>query len=182
VNMHLQQPSMAINDARSPRRFQMWTTWDITANESRETIIRKIAATAHNAIGGRLKNLVINCHGRPGMMLLGQGFDARYTGLFWGLQGLVDQIVLTGCMTANKEFKSLPPPKDPNLHMSNGHIFCSTIAKLTGAYVIASSSFQYDYDKTFPMGEVTELDGIVLCYDTKGKVKWTKVNPEDQDD
>jgi len=93
---------MALNDPRvkgsgSVRRYQMWNTWNIQHNESRQHIINWVAQVARNAPGGKLKNLVLSCHGLPGYLQLGQGFNRTQINIFAGWRGLIEKIWLPNC-------------------------------------------------------------------------------------
>lgn len=72
--IRLERPNMAVNDPRVSdgrgnfRRFQMWNTWDIQADEKRAKIITWVATVASSAPAKKLKNLVLSCHGLPGFL------------------------------------------------------------------------------------------------------------------
>jgi hypothetical protein len=94
----LEAPHMAINSVDFSCRYQMWNTWDgITSAEPREHIIAWTAAVARGAPGGKLKNLVINSHGSPAHLIIGQGFDRSNVRLFQDWAGLIDKIWLNAC-------------------------------------------------------------------------------------
>src|SRR5437879_3348678 len=69
----LRRPSMALNDLRvtsgppsnSVRRYQMWVNHDVQQNDTRTSLIQLVASVAGGAPGGKLKNLVLSCHGLP---------------------------------------------------------------------------------------------------------------------
>jgi hypothetical protein len=44
----------------------MWNTWDIDGTQTIEHIVAWVATVASGAPGGKLKNLVFQCHGTPG--------------------------------------------------------------------------------------------------------------------
>src|SRR5262245_3044495 len=110
----LERPSMAVNDKRvgrcgKYRRFQMWNTWDSYVDEPREKIVKWVAKVARGAKGGKLKHLVLCCHGSPGAIYLGQGFDVCHVPLFVDWAGLIEKIWLPGCLIA--KIPDPPPPK-----------------------------------------------------------------------
>ena len=102
----LEKPHMAINSADIGARYQMWNTWSFVAEtETREKIIKWVATVAKGAPGGKLKNLVINSHGTPAHIGIGQGFGKGDVKLFSRWAGLVDKIWLSVCSVA-----SITPP------------------------------------------------------------------------
>lgn len=143
----LERPSMAVNDPRVSaatfmRRFQMWNSWDIAAGESRQHIVDWVAAVARGAPGGKLKNLVLSCHGLPAYLVLGQGFDMTNLPMFAAWRGLVDKIWLPNCRVAE-----IPTPvgqttlnsQYPTMRTGDGNMFCSGLAKTVNCYVVAST-------------------------------------------
>src|SRR5262249_42312409 len=98
--LRLERPNMAINDPRCNTRYQMWNTWNIQATEPREHLLGWTGVVANGAPGGKLKNLVIHCHGSPGAMALGQGFDRSNVEMFSTLRGKVNVIWLHVCLVA----------------------------------------------------------------------------------
>jgi hypothetical protein len=184
----LERPNMALNDPRlsgivggalTPVRFQMWQTWDIQANEERDHIIDWVASIARGAPRGRLKHLVLNCHGLPGYIQLGAGFNRTHLPLFDGWQGLVEKIWLTACRAANIPTAADQAALDrghPGLGAGDGNIFCSELAKRTGAYVVAATELQCHLIRDFPPDMMASFEGLVLCYGPKGDVTWSSRN------
>jgi hypothetical protein len=163
----LERPNMAVNDPRvsagtDVRRFRMWNTWDIRATETRIHIVQWVARVARSARGGKLKNLVLNCHGNSGSLQLGQGFDGSNTGLFSQWLGLVEKVWLPDCLVAQGVA---------------GDAFCAEMARQAGCYLVAPTEVQCDYFQDVPHDQMTSFEGLVLCYDPTGSIVWQGRNP-----
>lgn len=181
----LERPNMAVNDPRvasgsSVRRYQMWNTWDITATEGRQHIVDWVATVARGADGGRLKNLVLSCHGLPGVLQLGEGFTSRHLALFAAWRGLVEKIWLPNCLVARIPDAAMQAQMDrdyPGWGVSDGNVFCSTLAKQVQCYVVAATEQQCEMPITLPADQMTSFEGLVLSYGPAGNVTWSSRNP-----
>jgi hypothetical protein len=97
----LEQPSMALNSTEiSWSKISMWNTWEVDRAQTREHIVEWVATVASGAPGNKLKNVVINCHGLPGWVGIGQGFNRTHLGLFRQWVGKVDKIWFVACLVA----------------------------------------------------------------------------------
>lgn len=171
----LERPNMAVNDPRvrsgtAVRRFQMWNTWDIAETENRQHIIDWVANVARGATGGKLKNLVLSCHGAPAYLQLGEGFGSTHIALFAGWRGLIEKIWLPNCSVAFIGSGG-----------SDGNVFCSNLAKQVRCYVVASTETQCEVFANVPYDQMTSFEGLVLCYGPKGNVTWSSRNPSTYD-
>jgi hypothetical protein len=181
----LERPSMALNDPRvagggSVRRYQMWNTWDIQQNESRQHIINWVAQVARGAPGGKLKNLVLSCHGLPGYLQLGEGFNVTHLALFAGWHGLVEKIWLPNCLVARIPDAAMQAQMNrdyPGWGVSDGNVFCSSLAKQVQCYVVAATETQLERPVIVPMDMMTSFEGLVLSYGPGGNVTWSSRNP-----
>jgi hypothetical protein len=163
----LAQPSMALNDTRLDTAFQMWNTRTVRPEDSLANIFDNVVAVAKGAPGGKLKNLVINCHGKPGYLYLGEGMDRVETIIFRALahgeKPLVETIWILACLIAR-----IDKPGDPV--RGDGNVFCSEVAQHAKATVIASTATQKSRRITHPYGLVDEYEGTVLIYNPSGAV------------
>ncbi|WP_439123460.1 hypothetical protein [Marivita sp.] len=163
----LPRPNMAVNDPRvsdgtRSRRFQMWNTWDIATTESPEHIVEWIGEVARSARRGRLKNLVLSCHGTAGRLQLGQGFSVENVYLFNQLGGLVQKIWLPDCLVAKGH---------------KGNVFCAAMALGIGGYVVAPTEKQCDRASDVPYDMMTSFEGEILCFGPDGEISWRGQNP-----
>ncbi len=181
----LERPSMAVNDPRvagggSIRRYQLWNTWDIQPNESRKHIIDWVAQVARSATGGKLKNLVLSCHGLPGYLQLGEGITVEHIALFAEWRGLVEKIWLPNCLVAripDAAMRAQMQRDYPGWGVSDGNVFCSSLAKQVQCYIVAATETQLERPITLPMDMMTSFEGLVLSYGPEGNVTWSSRNP-----
>jgi hypothetical protein len=184
----LERPNMAVNDPRVSaqsggvtyrRRFQMWNTWDIREDHPRREIIEGIRRIAASAPGGRLRHLVLSCHGLPGHMQLGEGFGRAQLPLFGPLHGKVEKLWLPNCLTANIPTAAAQAQYDrdyPGVGVSDGNSFCSELARRLGAYVVAATELQCELVTDIPPDMMTSFEGLVLSYAPDGSISWSARN------
>jgi hypothetical protein len=184
--MHtLARPNMAVNDPRvrggsSVRRYRMWNTWDISATESRQHIVNWVATVVRGADGGKLRNLVLSCHGLPGVLQLGEGFNSTHLALFASWRGLVEKVWLPNCLVARIPDAAMQARMDrdyPGTGVSDGNVFCSGLAKQVRCYVVAATELQCESPVTLPVDQMTSFEGLVLSYGPDGNVTWSHRNP-----
>ena len=182
----IQSPHMGLNDERAPVFVQMWNTWKVTQSDTKSHIIEWVAHVAQSAPGGKLKELVISCHGAPGYLQLGQGFGQGDVELFRGWNGLVDKIWLRACLVARIIGPGTAKEGDgaflSALNMQgNGDAFCKALAKAAGCYVVAATELQSSrrYGQTWklPYGKIDTYEGLVLSYNPDGTVGWSQRYP-----
>ena len=154
----LQQPSMAINDPRvSFCKYSMYNTWNIKASESREQIADWVATVAKGVHGGKLKNLVINCHGNNAWLGLGQGFLQPNLSVLKKWKGLIEVIWLPCCKVAKVN------------GAYDGYKFCMDLAQFTGAVVVASPDNQRAFGN-YGYGKVDTYEGLMVIFSPQGYV------------
>lgn len=61
--------------------------------------------------------------------------------------------------------------------MSDGNVFCSSLAKKVQCYVVAATETQLELPVTVPMDMMTSFEGLVLSYGPEGNVTWSNRNP-----
>lgn len=164
----LDRPSMALNDPRNHKRFQMGNTWDITQTETRTHMASWIRDVARGTDGRKLKHLVLNCHGSPGYLELGQGVTADGLDEFRILHGLIEKIWIPACRVA-----AIPGSGSGE---SDGNIFCSRLARFVGCYVVASTETQCSTPGDIPLDMMPSYEGLILSYGPDGTVTWSDRN------
>jgi len=175
----LERPNVAINDPRVRRRFQMWRTWDITVNETREHIINRIVQVAAEVPGGKLRHVVFSCHGLPGFLLLGQGFNRRYLPMFEAWAGKVEKLWLPSCLIANIPTAARLAQynaDNPGWDISDGNVFCAELARRAHTYVVAATEDQCEFPRDVPLDRMTRFEGLAVCYDPRGRITWRTRN------
>jgi hypothetical protein len=161
------QPAMVLNafDVPGPH-YKMWNSWEVAASEAVDHILDWVATLAKGVSGGKLKALVINCHGSPAHLYLGKGIGWGEIPLFSKIKGSVGDIWFVAC-----EVVSFTGPGD-------GNLFCGAIAKNAGANVYASDHTQdtgayNDYFPSIPRGSIDGYEGRVWRWKPDGSNELT---------
>lgn len=168
------QPSMALNSHNVPgAKYRMWNTYNVPSSHDPDHILGWCAKVADEV--GKLKVLIINCHGkysdtsRSGTggfgLTIGTGIRRADTGKFSVLRGKVSSIWITACGTARITFAGSTTDGD-------GNIFCSEIARESGAYVVAATTSQQGA-LYVPENHIDDFEGLVLRYNPSGGVDWS---------
>lgn len=162
-------PSLAINDDRVDGHFRLQSNLKVYSNDTRQFILNYVVNQARAAQGGRLKSLVLNCHGQPGCLIMGEAFWADHTHMFQAWRGLVDTIWITACRVASRV------PELKMRHKSgDGFLFCQKIAMNAKCNVVASLNDQVVPGKAIPEGTIDNFEGRLLCWKHDGTVAWTR--------
>jgi len=161
----LAQPSMALNDERLHSAANMQYGMAIAPKDRAEEIIEWIAEVGR--MSGKLRNVVFSCHGAPGYMQMGTGFDINNVSLFSRLRGRVEKIWLRGCETA------LAPGNAPGAR-GDGNAFCSRMAREACCDVVAATEVQVSKVGRLPFGKLDTFEGLVLNYGPAGTVTWSQ--------
>jgi hypothetical protein len=192
----IEEPSMAINDCRSEKlnrvqRYQMTYTWDVNSwdpkkapmvqKEGGKFVAKYAAAIASGAsffdkdskmqkFVGKLKNLVINCHGTPGQLKLGKyEIDSSDLRHFSVLKGLVEKIWLPSCNIAQSG--------DQRGGYADGISFCARLAKTVGCYVVAPTQIQCASFATIPRHYIEGFEGLLYSFGPSGEIIWSAAYP-----
>lgn len=172
----LEQPSMALNGTDITwSKIKMWNTWEVDRTQTREHIVEWVATVASGAPGGKLKNVVINCHGLPGFVGIGQGFNVNHVGLFRQWAGLVHKIWFVACLVARIPDSTMQASLDatyPGFGAGDGNVFCSRLAQNARCYVFASTEEQRNRGG-YALGQMPTFEGLCLSYGPAGNVTWS---------
>lgn len=205
----MDQPSMACNadDVPSPG-YRMQNTREVAWGTPVASLMANIRDVAKGLpkkpprkVGSEwvevppMNNLILNCHGAPGQLKLGQWIDHTHAKEFERLKGLVQWIWLNACEVASRDARDDFTPWDITdrpykkaqelvrrlqgkpvytAPSNAGDEFCRKIAKATGAYVIASPTMQRADMIYLPKFMIDGFEGIVYCYfpnGTKDRIK-----------
>ena len=158
----LEEPHMVINSKDLKGRYNMWNSWnDVDSSVKGEKIIKWVATVAKGAPGGKLKNLIINCHGSPSRIKIGEGFGPNNVKLFSAWAGLIDKLWLVACRVGRITSSA------------DGNMFLYNIATNAKCHVVASTEVQIGRRITYPYGKIDTFEGLLLSY-TPGKgVTWS---------
>jgi hypothetical protein len=180
------QPAMAWNAKNVPGPdYKMWNTWQVDETQTPQHMLEWTAYVARTAPGGKLKSLVINCHGIYakfgcnadgksckegggfGLSIGAEGIHRKDTQLFGILNPkdgtpLVDDIYLVACGIAQISIPGTSGDGD-------GNLFCCAIAKAAGANVYGSTEEQttglWPY---IPYGKIDGFEGKVYMWKPDG--------------
>ena len=173
----LEQPSMALNDTRVDNTVQMAVTRLVQPDEGVSSILGAVVAAAKAQPGGKLKNLVFNCHALPGELKMGVGIVRSLTNRFSMLvvdgKPIVDVIYLRACFVARIDGPG---------STTDGNLFCCEVAQSARATVVASTALQSTRLKNsaglkIPYGMLDKFEGTTLVYGPGGNVLSSQVNP-----
>lgn len=173
----LLQPSMALNAADitwSKIRMQI-TKESVSVSLTREQIIQDVVTAANGVSGGKLKNVVINCHGLPGYVGIGQGFNSSHLGLFTAWAGKVEKIWFVACLVARIPTAQMQTQLNttyPGAGAGDGNVFCSQLARNAHCYVVAPTERQVNQGG-YVIGQMPSYEGLVLSYNRQGIVSWS---------
>jgi hypothetical protein len=173
----IDEPALALNDMRVGGRIRVSRNVRIRANDERENIIGCIATLASGMRNGRLQSLVLNSHGAPGYLVMGEGFWAPHTNLFSRLAGLVNNIWITACEIASREPLAPGDRLDPSFgdgEAGDGWVFCRDIARYAKCNVIASDDDQWAPNHRIPDGYIDSFEGTVRCWRPNGEYAWVR--------
>ncbi len=173
------QPAMALNAVDVPGPpYKMWNTYHVPSTHTADHILGWTATVAKGAPGGKLRALVINCHGYTSKKIggyglnLGTGIRRGDTPLFGRLRGLVDEIYIIACQAAR-----IGVPTGPGSTVDgDGNLFCCEIAKSSGATVYASTANQSTgLWLGIPFGRIDGWEGQVYRYNPDGSCVLTNL-------
>ena len=172
--IRIEEPAAVLNDMRVGGHFRMSRSIKVRKDDTRDNIVGCVATLAAGTPGGRLKSLVLNSHGLPGYLIMGEGFWQPHTKMFERWSGLVDTIWITACRIASR----CPPegdlPDDLKGEMGDGYQFCRQMATSARCNVIASLAAQdVPLHSRIPDGTIDAFEGTVLCFKPSGDLAWT---------
>jgi hypothetical protein len=169
------EPALALNDSPLLKgQIQMSRTIRVRKDDSRANIIGAIATTAESSPDGFLKSLVLNSHGAPGNLIMGEGFWKPHTAMFATLKDKVGTIWITACQIASRvPYKRTEMPGWVHGESGDGFDFCRQIAMRANCHVVAPMNFQDVPHQKIPVGSIDSFEGMVLCFKPSGELAWT---------
>lgn len=168
----LTEPSMALHSSDVPGyKYKMWQTIKMPLYTNAHDVVNWISRGIDNSPEMYLDNVVINCHGAPGGMILGEKeliFDEKnpyewiYSGnvsTFSVLKGRgLGTIWLVACEVAKG---------------ATGKQFCSDLAKAAGCNVVAADKKQRVnfgfYLRSCPDNCIDRFEGTAFRWDPQGR-------------
>ncbi|MEM7422708.1 MAG: hypothetical protein AAF334_03240 [Pseudomonadota bacterium] len=166
----IEQPALGLNAATGHHVFvRMWNTGNVSATKPPNEIAEWIKLVALGAPGGKLKNVVLCCHGSPGQISLGTGIAIgdvpHFRRLATATGSLVDKFWIRACAVAQHNAGG---------GANDGHSFVQAFARATKSYVVVSTETQWSHGRTLPFGRIDGFEGLVLSYDPTGTISWQR--------
>lgn len=163
----IEQPALVLHSHDVPGyKYKMNYTVELDKTASVETVVSQILLHANKA-GGTLKNLVINCHGSPGHLHVGESNTInRYNVSRMRIINIngskIERIWIVACEVAGYHRQIV----------NIGFGFCEELAKAAGCEVISSNRTQYVnpgfYFRLCPKDHIDNYEGEVYKWDKNG--------------
>ena len=176
--IRIPRPSMALHSHNVPGyEYELENNWKVPEGDPIDHMLGWVATHASSVRGGCLHTLVINCHGKHDPetntkggfgLTIGEGIHRWHTHKFGVLKGRVANIWITACGAARITIPGASPFQD-----GDGNLFCSEIARASGAYVVAGTTHQVGA-LWCPDDHIDDFEGLVLRYNPNtGKPDWS---------
>jgi len=156
--IRLEKYSLALNAVKVPGPdYRMDETVKMTNSTTVYDVINYILTAVSNTPALKIENVVINCHGSPGVVHLGDKTYIRLhdVGLFNMVKSYIGTIWITGCQ------------------VGSGSNFCSQLAITTQCSVVAADVLQFInpgyYMRLFPKNCIDEFEGTAYKWNEKGE-------------
>jgi hypothetical protein len=194
----LAQPSMVCNDSRMVEDgitcFRMQNSWLVPDSATPDAVIGHVANVARSCPNGRLRNLILHCHGSAARMTIGCGsFGHHNVSLFKHLAGKVGHIWLVSCSVASqgepssttirrrleRDRVTRQAARNVGLQVReyiyhrlyNGIRFCQDIATAACCDVTAADREQVGTSEQFlPFGMIDDFEGLCWTWDNSRTV------------
>lgn len=164
------QPALALNAHNVPPPIiRMWNTGIVQSTKTPLEIMNWICQIAASAPNGKLRALILNCHGYSvngelGYGLsIGTGIDYRSVELFNLIKEKVGVIYITACGAGRIATSHTPGAA------GDGHYFLSSIARNSRAMVIASTELQAS-PPSIPVNHIDNFEGLMVVYNRHGQL------------
>jgi len=155
--IRLEKYSLALNAVKVPGPdYRMDETVKMTKTATVYDVLSHILTSVSNTSALKLDNVVINCHGSPGVIHLGEKSYIRmeHVGLFNMVKSYIGTLWITGCQ------------------VGSGANFCSQLAITANCSVVAADVLQYInpgyYLRLFPQNCIDEFEGTAYKWDANG--------------
>jgi hypothetical protein len=179
--MALMAPDVVHDGNKYYPPYTMWRSLVVPKSWTIDIIIDQIVSAAKEAPGDHfLQMVIINAHGHSGWIDLGrmslpnvpeerQPFGIYGVSPEWGrVRGRVGNIWIQSCNLVNDRGSTGKHTPD----WYDGNLFCSALAKITGAWVVASSNLQPLLSGPLPWGQVNDWSGLVFRWSPGGNIDW----------
>lgn len=162
--IRIQKEALALNAKRVPGPdYRMDQTVKLSKFAGAIEVSKMILLAVSNTNGDFLENVVINCHGSPGMLHTGKdtSIEIGQLGAFNFVKNMIGTIWIVACQIAGHSIGR------------SGNAFCSQLAKTAGCNVVGSDVSQWVnpgyYLRFFPKNFIDNYEGNVYRWDSSGK-------------
>lgn len=183
--IEMAQPSLVLHSHDVPGyKYKMWATWDVPKTLPTASIVDWIASAVDQSSEMALKNVILNSHGLPGEIYMGNGgkpIDEKAISADTAFKKLrsksIGTIWIVACLVGSKPFRDSEPPC--RMYPNDGPSFCSKLATIVGCDVIASDASQtvspgFEFYARLPFtgtGMIDDYEGNVTRYGPDGSRK-----------
>lgn len=174
--INLKQPSLALHSYNVPGyKYRMWQTWKMPSTATAKNVVYWIQWGIEHSPELYLHNVVINCHGSPGYLHIGEktGIGVEDLGAFIELRQKqsVGTIWIVACNVAQQVDENAAETEGQNNRL--GRYFCSELAKSAACQVVAADKLQYVdisfYLRFCPDNSIDDYEGTVYRWDAAGR-------------
>ena len=184
MSIHLEGPSLLLNsydfaDAFGGCGMLMDKTWNCPKNTTAKHVANWIGVAAKDA-GGSLANVVLNFHGEPGRVLVGEATPGKMmrSGTYINETFHVIDNDNAGVLFPLRQFK-IGTLWFHSCDLAGGTIgkkFCRQLAITAGCAVVAAEKEQEEWwnfvNAIFmPKGSIDDFEGPVYIWDKKGEMQ-----------
>lgn len=169
-------PHMVLNSHNVPEPdYQMMESWKVPDGEPVERMVARIRKVALAAEGGKLKTLIFNSHGSPGIIHIGQEIRMQDLNHFEWLKRddkttLVEEIWIVACRVAGNQ--------ENVTGGTSGDEFCKLLARTTLSDVKAGEKNQYGSGAvSIPPWTIDSWNGDPKIYFPNGVIFQRHTNP-----
>lgn len=170
----LGSPSLVLHSCDVPGyKYTAWQSWKMTKGASAHDLLYWITYAIDHSPELSLRSVVINCHGSPGFLHIGGswvGFGEGDEAILRPLRskGAIGRIFLVACQVAALG----------DVDKRLGRVFCSNLAKETGAFVIAADALQsvdfWYQNFSHPDSTIDDYEGTAYEFSPAGGYEvWT---------
>jgi hypothetical protein len=195
MSFRLRGPSLLLNSYAFTDEFGgcgmfMDTTWNCPSNATVKNVTNWIGIACNNAPGKRLANVVLNFHGDPGVVYVGESSPEVFPGIGKGIYvpakyNVIDKnnagafAALQDAQIGTMWFHSCAVAGS-----EEGKKVCKQIAVSARCMVVAAEEIQTEWFAFLnvlfmPRGRIDDYEGQVYCWDKNGNM--SKFDPNGGD-
>lgn len=166
--IRLEQPALAMHSFDVPGyKYKMQYTVNLPQTATVYNAITTILLYIKKTENKFLENVVINCHGSPGHLYVGENNTINRGNL-----GIMNLLKSNGQKVGTLWLVACTIVGYPHSIVQIGSYFCAELARAAGCYVVAAQQFQYVnpglYLRFCPANCIDDYEGTVYRWDKNG--------------